>query len=85
MLPWVVDTPFWDHTANHNGGTPRIYTVDGAAEVADAIIWDTIHPLGEYAVGWKAMGTVLGARVWPELERDRMRLIPRGIPARLAI
>ena len=67
MLPWAVDTPFWDHTANHSGGTPCIYTVDGAAEVVDAIVWDTIHPLGEYAVGWKAMGTVLGARVWPVL------------------
>ena len=51
MLPWAVDTPFWDHTANHSGGTPCIYTVDGAAEVVDAIVWDTIHPRKEHAVG----------------------------------
>ena len=51
MLPWVVDTPFWDHTANYSGGTPCIYTVDGAAEVVDAIVWDTIHPRKEHAVG----------------------------------
>lgn len=51
VLPWVVDTPFWDHTANHSGGTPCIYTVDGAAEVVDAIVWDTIHPRKEHAVG----------------------------------
>ena len=67
VLPWAVDTPFWDHTANYSGGTPRIYTMDGAAEVVDAIVWDTIHPVKEYAVGWKAAGTVLGARAWPSL------------------
>ena len=31
MLPWAVDAPVWDHTANHSGGTPRIHTADGAA------------------------------------------------------
>lgn len=67
VLPWAVDTPFWDHTANYSGGTPRIYTMDGASEVVDAIVWDTVHPVKEYAVGWKAAGTVLGARVWPGL------------------
>jgi short-subunit dehydrogenase len=67
VLPWAIDTPFWEHTANYSGGTPRIYTMDGASEVVDAIVWVSIHPTKEYAVGWKAAGAVLGERVWPGL------------------
>lgn len=65
--PWAADTPFWEHAANHSGGTPRIYTMDGATEVVDAIVWMAIHPQKEFAVGWKANGSVLGERVWPGL------------------
>lgn len=67
VLPWAVDTPFWDNTANYSGGTPRMYTMDGAQEVADAIVWASIHPRKEYAVGWKAEGTVIGDQIWPGL------------------
>ena len=67
VLPWAADTPFWDHTANYSGGTPRVYTMDGAGTVVDAIIWASVHPTKEYAVGWKASGAVLGAQVWPRL------------------
>ena len=67
VLPWALDTPFWEHTANYSGGTPRIYTMDGAEEVVDAIVWVSIHPTKEYEVGWKATGAVLGERVWPGL------------------
>lgn len=67
VLPWAADTPFWDHTANYSGGTPRIYTMDPAGPVVDAIVWASIHPTKEYAVGWKAAGAVLGDRVWPGL------------------
>lgn len=67
VLPWAVDTPFWDHTANYTGGTPRMYAMDGAQEVVDAIVWVSVRPRQEYAVGWKARGAVLGAQVWPGL------------------
>lgn len=67
VLPWAVDTPFWDHTGNYSGGTPRIYTMDDAGPVVDAIVWVSIHPTKEYAVGWKATGALLGERVWPGL------------------
>lgn len=67
VLPWAVDTPFWDNTANYSGGTPRMYLMDGAWEVVDAIVWASIHPAKEYAVGWKAKGTVFGDRIWPGL------------------
>ena len=62
VLPWAVDTPFWDNTANYSGGTPRMYLMDGPWEVVDAIVWASIHPTKEYAVGWKAKGAVFGDR-----------------------
>ena len=67
VLPWAADTPFWEHTANYSGGTPRIYTMDGAGDVVDAIVRALIHPTKEVAVGWKATGAMLGERVWPGL------------------
>jgi short-subunit dehydrogenase len=67
VLPWAVDTPYWQHTANYSGGTPRMYLMDGPEEVVDAIVWASIHPTKEYAVGWKAKGAVLGDRIWPGL------------------
>ena len=76
VLPWAIDTPFWEHTANYSGGTPRIYTMDGAEGVVDAIVWVSIHPTKEYEVGWKATGAVLGERVWPGLaERTAADLV----------
>lgn len=67
VLPWAVDTPYWDHTANYSGGTPRMVMMDGAQAVVDAIVWMAIHPRKEYAVGWKAEGALLGHRIWPGL------------------
>ena len=76
VLPWALDTPFWEHTANYSGGTPRIYTMDGAEAAVDAIVWVSIHPTKEYEVGWKATGAVLGERVWPGLaERTAADLV----------
>jgi short-subunit dehydrogenase len=67
VLPWAVDTPYWRNTANYSGGTPRMYLMDGPQEVVDAIVWVSVNPRKEYAVGWKAEGTVLGDRIWPGL------------------
>lgn len=79
VLPWAVDTPFWDHTANYTGGTPRMYMMDGAPEVVDAIVWVSLHPRQEYAVGWKARGAVIGDRIWPGLaERIAADMVHRA-------
>jgi short-subunit dehydrogenase len=67
VLPWALDTPFWEHTANYSGGTPRIYTMDDPKGTVDAVVWVAIHPTKEYAVGWKAQGALIGDRVWPGL------------------
>lgn len=65
--PWAVDTPFWQHAADYTGGAPRMYLMDDPSGVVDAVVWAAIHPVQEYAVGWKAEGAVLGDRIWPGL------------------
>lgn len=67
ILPWGMDTPFWDHTANYSGGTPRFYTMDGPEDAVNEVVYASIHPRKEVAVGWKANGAVLGAQIWPGL------------------
>ena len=67
VLPWGLDTPFWDHTANYSGGTPRLYTMDGPDEAVSAVVYVSIHPQKELAIGWKAKGAVLGSQIWPGL------------------
>ena len=66
--PWAVDTPFYEHAANYTGHATRMSTMDGPWETVDGIVWAAIHPWrGEYPVGWKAEGGVLGAQLWPGL------------------
>jgi len=67
VLPWALDTPFWEHTANYSGGTPRIYSMEDPIGTVDAVVWMAIHPIKEYAVGWKAQGALIGDQIWPGL------------------
>lgn len=78
VLPWAADTPFWDHAGNYTGRTPRGPQMGGAQEVADAIVWVSVHPRAEFAVGWRAEGVLLGHRLWPGLtERVASDVIQR--------
>ena len=52
--PWTVDTPIWDHAANYSGGTARSAAMDPPRKVVNAIIWSSLHPKKELAVGWKS-------------------------------
>lgn len=54
IMPWAVDTPWWDHAANYSGGTPRMAMMDDPKIVVDAIVRATLHPKEEVKVGWKA-------------------------------
>jgi short-subunit dehydrogenase len=79
VLPWAVDTPFWEHTANYSGGTPRMVMMDGPQQVVDAIVRVSIYPRKELAVGWKASGAVLGEQIWPSLsERIAANIVDRA-------
>jgi short-subunit dehydrogenase len=55
--PWAIDTPWWGHAANYSGGTPRMAAMDPPEKVVNAIVWSSIHPHKELAVGWKAKGS----------------------------
>jgi short-subunit dehydrogenase len=63
--PWAVDTPFWDHTANYSGGTPRMAAMDPPRKVVNAVIWASLHRRKELAVGWKAKGARFSHHLFP--------------------
>jgi short-subunit dehydrogenase len=65
--PWAADTPFFDHVANYSGGTPRMAAMDDAQKVVDAIVWVSVHPQEELAVGWKAKGATMSHHVMPDV------------------
>lgn len=67
VLPWAADTPFFQHTANYSGGTPRMVAMDDPQKVVDAIVWASIHPRKRMAVGWKAKGAVTAHQLVPGL------------------
>src|SRR5690606_21827805 len=44
LMPWAVDTPWWEHAANFSGGTPRMAAMDDPDKVVDAIIDIALDP-----------------------------------------
>jgi short-subunit dehydrogenase len=67
VMPWAADTPLWEHAANYSGGAPRMAAMDDPQKVVDAIVWVSLHPREEFPVGWKAKGTYLSHRLFPDL------------------
>jgi len=67
VMPWAADTPFFEHTANYSGGTPRSAALDDPQKVVDAIVWVSLHPREELPVGWKATTSVISHRHFPDL------------------
>ncbi|HEX8603859.1 MAG TPA: SDR family NAD(P)-dependent oxidoreductase [Pseudoduganella sp.] len=67
VLPWATDTPFFTHAANYSGGTPRMPLMDEPGKVVEAIVWVSVHPQEELAVGWKAKAAYAGSRLTPDL------------------
>ena len=65
VMPWAADTPFFEHAANYSGGAPRMILMDDPRKVVDAIVWASIHPTSEVAVGWKAQTAVTAHRLFP--------------------
>lgn len=71
VMPWAVDTPWWEHAANYSGGTPRMASMDDPAKVVDAIVGICIDPQEELAVGWKAKASYGSHKITPDLS-ERM-------------
>ena len=67
VMPWAVDTPWWDHAANYTGRTARMAAMDDPAEVVDAIVEACVNPRERQPVGWKARGADVSQRIAPGL------------------
>ena len=65
VLPWASDTPYFTHTANYSGGTPRMILFDDPDRIADAIVWTSVHPRKHIAPGFKARAAVTFHRFFP--------------------
>jgi short-subunit dehydrogenase len=70
IMPWAVDTPWWDHAANYSGGTPQMIAMDGPRIVVDAIVKDSIHPRDEVMVGLKSKAASLSHRLTPKMSEQ---------------
>jgi short-subunit dehydrogenase len=66
IMPWAVDTPWWDHAANYSGGTPQMIALDDPQIVVDAIVTDSMHPKDEVLVGLKSKGASFSHRLIPK-------------------
>jgi short-subunit dehydrogenase len=67
VMPWAVDTPWWQHAANYSGGTPRMAAMDDPEKIVNAIVYVSLHPKEELPVGWKARGSYISHRLFPDL------------------
>ena len=67
VMPWAVDTPWWQHAANFSGGTPRMAAMDDPDQVVDAIIEIALDPKEELAVGWKAKASYGSHKLMPDI------------------
>jgi len=79
VLPWAADTPYFQHTANYSGGTPRMVAMDGPQKVVDAIVWAAIHPRKRVAVGWKAKGAITAHQLLPGLAEHVAGNVTHGV------
>lgn len=69
VMPWAIDTPFWQHAANYTGHTARMAAMDDPSIVVDAIVKACVDPRERQPVGWKAHGAALSHRLAPDLTK----------------
>ena len=67
VMPWAVDTPFFQHTANYSGHADRMAMIDGPEKVVQALVWVSLHPREELPVGWKARAASSAHHIFPDL------------------
>ena len=67
IMPWAVDTPWWEHAANYSGHTPRMASMDDPQKVVNAIVRAAVYPNEEIPVGWKAQSAVWSHRLAPDI------------------
>jgi len=67
VMPWAVDTPWWDHAANYTDHAPRMAAMDDTSVVVDAIVAACTSPSGHRTVGTKARVSELSHRLLPDI------------------
>ncbi|EHM02914.1 oxidoreductase, short chain dehydrogenase/reductase family protein [Acetobacteraceae bacterium AT-5844] len=67
VMPWGIDTPWWEVAGNYSGHSPRVRPMDGPEDTVDAVIHAAIWPRREVPVGWKTEGSLLAHQVMPVL------------------
>jgi short-subunit dehydrogenase len=70
IMPWAVDTPFFQHTANYSGHADRMVLMDGPEKVVGGIIRASLYPREEYPVGWKAAAAIAAHGILPDLTEE---------------
>ncbi|MCS5718137.1 SDR family NAD(P)-dependent oxidoreductase [Herbiconiux sp. CPCC 205763] len=66
IMPWAVDTPWWDHAANYSGRTARMAAMDDPSIVIDAIVAACTNPKEEQPVGPKARTADISHHLFPD-------------------
>src|SRR5690606_10364134 len=52
--PWALNTPIWDHAANHTGHAPRMGLMDRTEKAVHAVMHAAARRRNrDMAVGWK--------------------------------
>lgn len=67
VMPWAIDTPFFQHTANYSGHADRMVLMDGPEKVVQALLWVSLRPREELPVGWKAQAASSAHHLFPDL------------------
>ena len=80
VLPWAVDTPWWEHAANYTGHAPRMLAMDDTSVVVDTIVDACLDPAGEHRAGGKAAVAGVSHDLFPGLTK---RLSAKIIDAEL--
>lgn len=65
IMPWAARTPFWQHLANHSGGTVTMLALDDPKKIINAILHASLRPRRQLPVGWKAHAAIKTHRLFP--------------------
>jgi len=86
IMPWAADTPIWMHAANYTGRVPCMPAMDDPQKTVEAIMWVSLYPREELAVGWKAQMSAFFHNILPDLTERisgnmaHEHFLERGVP-----
>lgn len=63
IMPFAADTPWFNHTANYSGKSPRMIALDHPDKIINAVVKAIHHPKKEIAVGYKAKLALASHRI----------------------